>query len=97
MGDIIHLPPKDDSEPLRPQDGGEATSRHQPEIGRVAAKIVRVVISDDHRIVREGLKALFDSSEIEVVGEVERADQLRDTVTATQCDVLLLDLKWIAG
>ena len=62
-------------------------------------KIVRVTIADDHAIVREGLRALFEiTSDIALVGEVERADDLALTVTKTGCDVLLLDLqmdRWV--
>jgi two-component system, NarL family, nitrate/nitrite response regulator NarL len=55
---------------------------------------VRVTIADDHAIVREGLRALFEATpDIAVAGEVERADELTPTVTKTRCDVLLLDLQ----
>ena len=57
-------------------------------------KLVRVTIADDHAIVREGLRALFEvTPDIEVAGEVERADELTPTVRKTRCDVLLLDLQ----
>jgi two-component system, NarL family, nitrate/nitrite response regulator NarL len=55
---------------------------------------VRVTIADDHAIVREGLRALFEvTPDIAVAGEVERADELTPTVTKTRCDVLVLDLQ----
>ena len=57
-------------------------------------KVVRVTIADDHAIVREGLKALFEvTPDIAVAGEVERADELTLSVTESRCDVLLLDLQ----
>ena len=57
-------------------------------------KVVHVTIADDHAIVREGLRALFEvTPDIAVAGEVERADELTVTVTKTRCDVLLLDLQ----
>jgi two-component system nitrate/nitrite response regulator NarL len=53
-----------------------------------------VTIADDHAIVREGLRALFEvTPDIAVAGEVERADELTPTVTKTRCDVLVLDLQ----
>ncbi|MBV8134932.1 MAG: response regulator transcription factor [Deltaproteobacteria bacterium] len=53
-----------------------------------------MTIADDHAIVREGLRALFEVTlDIAVAGEVERADELKLTVTKTRCDVLLLDLQ----
>ena len=61
--------------------------------------VVRVAIADDHAVVREGLKALFEiTPDIEVVGEVESADEVMATVERTRCDVLLLDLqmdRWV--
>jgi len=57
-------------------------------------KVVHVTIADDHAIVREGLRALFEvTPDIAVAGEVERADELTSAVTKTRCDVLLLDLQ----
>jgi DNA-binding NarL/FixJ family response regulator len=55
---------------------------------------VRVVIVDDHRIVRQGLRSILDpDSRFEVVGEAANgADALRVT-TEQNPDVVLLDLK----
>ena len=62
-------------------------------------KPVRVTIADDHAIVREGLKALFEvTRDVVVAGEVERADEVMAAVADTQCDILLLDLqmdRWV--
>ena len=55
---------------------------------------IRVLIADDHGVVREGLMALFQTArDIEVVGAVARADELRDAIERTRCDLLLLDLQ----
>ena len=55
---------------------------------------MQVTIADDHAIVREGLRALFEvTPDIAVAAEVERADELTPAVTKTRCDVLLLDLQ----
>jgi DNA-binding NarL/FixJ family response regulator len=57
-------------------------------------KTIRLIIADDHAIVREGLKSLMRLEEdIKIVAEVERASQIRATLEATPCDVLLLDLQ----
>lgn len=57
-------------------------------------KPVRVVIVDDHRIVRQGLRSILDPDpRFEVVGEAANgADALR-LVTQQHPDVTLLDLK----
>jgi two-component system, NarL family, response regulator len=55
---------------------------------------IRLIIADDHALFRQGLKSLLQlQPDIEVVAEVERADELRATLSNTPCDVLLLDMQ----
>ena len=54
---------------------------------------IRVVIVDDHPMVREGLRTMLDDDGIEVVGEAgTTAEALREARRATP-DVLLLDIE----
>ena len=54
---------------------------------------IRVVIADDHHVVREGLCYLLGQEpDIEVAGEAGDGRQTVDVVAATRPDVLLLDL-----
>jgi two-component system, NarL family, response regulator LiaR len=54
---------------------------------------IRVVIADDHRVVRDGLCYLLSQEpEVDVVGEAGDGQQALDVVAATRPDVLLLDL-----
>jgi two-component system, NarL family, response regulator LiaR len=54
---------------------------------------IRVVIADDHRVVRDGLCYLLGQEpDVEVAGEAGTGQQTVDVVTATHPDVLLLDL-----
>jgi NarL family two-component system response regulator LiaR len=54
---------------------------------------IRVVIADDHRVVRDGLCYLLSQeADVEVAGEAGDGRQTVDVVTATRPDVLLLDL-----
>jgi CheY-like chemotaxis protein len=59
---------------------------------------VRVVLVDDHPVVRAGLRALLDGRPDDVVvGEAVDAASARDTVHATAPDVVLIDLNLGAG
>jgi len=54
---------------------------------------IRVVIADDHRVVRDGLCYLLSQEpDLQVAGEAGDARQTVDVVAATRPDELLLDL-----
>jgi DNA-binding NarL/FixJ family response regulator len=54
---------------------------------------IRVVIADDHKMVREGLKQLLElDGDIQVVGEASDGEQCIQKVVDTNPDVLLLDI-----
>jgi len=55
---------------------------------------IRIVIADDHALFRQGLRSLLrQQTDLEVVGEVERAQDLLETLAKVPCDLLLLDLQ----
>jgi two-component system NarL family response regulator len=55
---------------------------------------LRLIIADDHALFRQGLKSLLLlQADIQVVAEIELASDVVPAVTATSCDVLLLDLQ----
>lgn len=55
---------------------------------------VRVLVADDHDIVRVGLRALLSSHpEIEVVGEARTGQETLSLATTVRPDVVLLDLR----
>jgi len=54
---------------------------------------IRVVIADDHTIIREGLRSLISSaSDFEVVGEAEDGRQAVESVETLKPDLVLTDL-----
>ncbi|MBT2500966.1 response regulator transcription factor [Curtobacterium sp. ISL-83] len=56
--------------------------------------MIRVVVADDHPIVRAGVVALLqDADDIEVVGQAVDGMSAVDTVLAQQPDVVLMDLR----
>jgi DNA-binding NarL/FixJ family response regulator len=58
-----------------------------------ASKIIKIVIADDHAIVREGLKQILaDTRDIIVTGDAENGLDGIKLVRNGDCDVLLLDI-----
>jgi len=59
---------------------------------------IRVVLVDDHAIVRTGLKAvLADAPEIDVVGEASGGNEAVDLLTRIAPDVVVMDLSMSDG
>ena len=59
---------------------------------------IRVVLVDDHAIVRTGLKAvLADAPEIDVVGEASGGKEAVDLLTRIAADVVVMDLSMSDG
>lgn len=55
--------------------------------------MIRVVIADDHQLVREGIRALLErSGEIAVVGEANDGREAVDMVLRLAPDVLVMDI-----
>jgi DNA-binding NarL/FixJ family response regulator len=57
----------------------------------------RVVLVDDHPVVRGGLRALLTASGVEVVGEAATVDEAVAVVRETRPDVVLMDLQLADG
>jgi DNA-binding NarL/FixJ family response regulator len=55
--------------------------------------VIRIVVADDHTIVREGLKQILASaSDLEVVGEASDGHEVMSRVRDLDFDLLLLDM-----
>lgn len=54
---------------------------------------IRVLIADDHEVVRLGLKSLLGDSDIEVVAEASNGEQAIAIAKELQPDVVLLDIR----
>ena len=59
---------------------------------------IRIVLADDHAVVRSGLRLLLDGEEgLEVVAEAGEIDTTKRMVRAHRPDVLVLDLNMPGG
>ncbi|MDH5762397.1 MAG: response regulator transcription factor [Nitrospinota bacterium] len=57
-------------------------------------KTIRVFITDDHEVVRHGLKHIISqASDMEVIGEAENGARLLDQLNDLQADVVLMDIE----
>lgn len=62
--------------------------------------MIKLILADDHAIVRHGLKQILAlSPDLTVVGEAGCGDELLDALKCTVCDIVLLDINMpgIAG
>jgi DNA-binding NarL/FixJ family response regulator len=82
---------------MTPLKAGEDPERSAPEGFQLIEDekpIVRILIADDHPIVREALKALLLlEKDFEVVGEARNGREVLERVRGLDPDVLMLDLR----
>ena len=65
----------------------------QTYLGGSIMSAIKVLIVDDHNLVREGLKAVFDQgNEVEVVGEAGSGEEALEMVDKAKPDVVLMDI-----
>lgn len=55
--------------------------------------MVKLVLIDDHKLIREGIKALLTEDEtIEIAGEAASGNELLELLTTLSADIVLLGL-----
>ncbi len=55
--------------------------------------MIRVILADDHQIVRQGLRQILAlASDVVVVGEAANGQDVLSLIEEIECDVLLLDM-----
>ncbi len=70
-----------DGAPARPDEGPDGSAK------------IRVLLADDHAVVRRGLRGFFELlDDIEIVGEAEDGRRAVELVEALHPDVVLMDL-----
>jgi DNA-binding NarL/FixJ family response regulator len=58
---------------------------------------IKVLIADDHELVRHGLRYAFHNTEIEIIAEAADREAVIRLVQEQPADVLLLDIGWPDG
>ncbi|GAA2344216.1 two-component system response regulator MnoR [Saccharopolyspora halophila] len=72
---------------------GSVPGPREPETGQV-----RIVLVDDHAIVRHGLRSVLErEDDLQVVGEAATAAETLAVVSGAEPDIVLLDLKLSTG
>ena len=62
------------------------------------AKLLRVLIVDDHAVVRSGLRAVLEDEEgLEIAGEAASADEAVEKARTLRPDVVLMDIRMDEG
>ena len=54
---------------------------------------IRLLVADDHELVRSGLVSLLKNTDIEIVGEAATADEVIEKTGECNPDVVLLDIR----
>ncbi len=79
---------------MEPMDTMTAPMNNSPELREVRKGTIRLVIADDHPIVRDGLKKLLLlEDDFDIVGEAGDGREVLEKVRDLDPDVLLLDLR----
>jgi DNA-binding NarL/FixJ family response regulator len=71
---------------------------NQTTAARTATRAIRLILVDDHAMLREGLRSVLErEDDLVVVGEASSEPEAEAVVLATHPDVVLLDLKLSAS
>src|SRR3546814_17674065 len=71
---------------------------HDTQVGndhpRTGSGPIRLILADDHTVMRQGLRALFDlHEEFSEIGEADRADAAVSAALKLRPDLALMDLR----
>lgn len=79
--------------PVAAQGGSAAMLPRQSVPCLPAGRQVRILLVDDHRMVRDGLRALLaDTADMQVIGEASSGEEAIDEVTRLQPDLVMMDV-----
>ncbi|BCA53943.1 hypothetical protein W02_10830 [Nitrospira sp. KM1] len=76
----------DEQPPIHTRTADSQTSGHN-------ARLIRVLIVDDHKLIREGLRSIASSfKELEVVGDADSGERAVQLTRELKPDVVLMDI-----
>jgi len=78
-------------------DGRRFTIRPQLEDFLETRMSIRLLVCDDHEVIRTGLATLLAGTDIEIVGEAATGKETLDQAVKTKPDVILLDIRMPDG
>lgn len=58
----------------------------------VDVKMINIVLADDHKIIRDGIKALLKGENMLITGEAANGRELLEMLAVTSPDVIIMDL-----
>ena len=58
---------------------------------------IRLLIADDHQVVRTGLATLLTESNIEIIGEATNGEQAVEKAAELSPDIVLMDIRMLEG
>src|SRR5690242_19696556 len=61
------------------------------------AYMIKLLVADDHEVVRSGLASVVANTDIEMVGQASSGDEARKLASDTRPDVILLDIRMPDG
>jgi DNA-binding NarL/FixJ family response regulator len=64
---------------------------------REIAMSIRLLVCDDHEVIRTGLASLFSGTEIEIIGEASSGKEALRLAQKDKPDVVLLDIRMLDG
>ena len=60
---------------------------------KAAGKVIRILLADDHPVVREGLAGILKAKDIKVIGEASNGEEACMLYDQLSPDILILDLR----
>jgi DNA-binding NarL/FixJ family response regulator len=60
---------------------------------KAAGKVIRILLADDHPVVREGLVSILKAKDIKVIGEASNGEEACKLYDQLSPDILILDLR----